>query len=80
MQGWTELFRRHILDRGESYFDEGAVIELKKTPDGYYAVVEGTEDYEVEIETEGDEIVEMYCTCPYADDGNYRPERLKVCF
>lgn len=71
MQGWTELFRRHILDRGESYFDEGAVIELKKTPDGYYAVVEGTEDYEVEIETEGDEIVEMYCTCPYADDGNY---------
>lgn len=80
MQDWKDLFRRHILKRGENYFEEGAVAELKKTPGGYYAVVEGTEDYEVEIETEGDEIVEMYCTCPYADDGNYCKHMVAVLY
>lgn len=33
-------------------------------------MVEGTEDYEVDIEMEDGRICEMYCTCPYADDGN----------
>ena len=70
MNYWKDLFREHILARGEAYYYEGAVQNLEKTEHGYHAVVEGTEDYEVDIEIEGGQICEMCCTCPYADDGN----------
>ena len=70
MNYWKDLFREHILARGELYYYDGAVQELEKTEHGYHAVVEGTEDYEVDIEMEDGQICEMYCTCPYADDGN----------
>ena len=60
----------HILARGEMYYYDGAVQDLEKTEHGYHAVVEGTEDYEVDIEMEDKQICEMYCTCPYAADGN----------
>lgn len=70
MNYWKDLFREHILARGEMYYYDGAVQDLEKTKLGYHAVVEGTEDYEVDIEMEDGRICEMYCTCPYADDGN----------
>ena len=70
MNYWKDLFREHILARGEAYYYEGAVQDLEKTEHGYHAMVEGTEDYEVDIELEDGQICEMYCTCPYADDGN----------
>lgn len=70
MRGWKELFQDHILARGEMYCCDGAVLELHKTEQGYHAVVEGTEDYEVDIEIEGGQVHEMYCSCPYAEDGN----------
>lgn len=71
MQGWKELFQEHILERGRNYFYEGAVTELEQTENGYQAVVEGTEDYDVEIEVQEEEIADMFCSCPYAADGNY---------
>ena len=70
MNYWKDLFREHILARGEMYYYDGAVQDLEKTEHGYHAVVEGTEDYEVDIEMEDGRICEMYCTCPYAADGN----------
>ena len=70
MSDWKDLFQGHILDRGESYYFDGAVLELHKTEHGYHGVVEGTEDYEVDIEMEGGRICEMYCSCPYAEGGN----------
>ena len=70
MNNWRDLFQDHILARGEMYYYDGAVQELQKTEHGYHAVVEGTEDYEVDIEMEDGQIYEMYCTCPYAEDGN----------
>ena len=51
MNNWRDLFQDHILARGEMYYYDGAVLELHKTEHGYRAVVEGTEDYEVEIES-----------------------------
>lgn len=71
MKTWQEYFLPRILERGWNYYKDGAVQSLTTTPTGYRATVSGTEDYEVEIELEGDEIAEMYCDCPYADDGNY---------
>ena len=50
IKGWKELFRSHILERGLNYYEVGAVISLEQTESGYYAIVEGTEDYQVEIE------------------------------
>ena len=70
MSDWKDLLQEHILDRGESYYFDGAVLELHKTEHGYHGVVEGTEDYEVDIEMEGGRICEMYCSCPYAEGGN----------
>ena len=70
MSDWKDLFQGHILDRGEAYYFDGAVFELHKTEHGYHAAVEGTEDYEVDIEMEGGRVCEMYCSCPYAEDGN----------
>ena len=43
---------------------------LERTEDGYAAIVEGTEEYEVEILLEGDSVEDMFCDCPYAEDGN----------
>ena len=70
MSNWKDLFQEHILARGEAYYFDGAVLELHKTEHGYHAVVEGTEDYEVDIEMEGGRVCEMYCSCPYAENGN----------
>lgn len=68
---WKNYFRPHILERGLNYYESGAVTSLEQTEDGYEAVVEGSEDYQVEIEMRGDRIEDMFCDCPYADDGNY---------
>lgn len=67
---WKHLFEPHILARGEYYYFDGAVTKLEENDNGYAAVVVGNDAYEVEIEIEGDEIVDMTCTCPYAAEGN----------
>ena len=71
MKQWKDLFRTHILERGWNYYEEGRVASLKQTPTGYTAVVEGIDDYDVEIELRDEQIYDMTCTCPYAADGNY---------
>lgn len=71
MKLWKDLFRTHILERGLNYYEEGYVTSLEQTLTGYTAVVEGTDDYDVEIEIRDDQVYDMTCTCPYAADGNY---------
>ena len=80
MSDWKDLFQEHILARGKAYYFEGAVLELHKTEHGYHAVVEGTEDYEVDIKMEGKRVCEMYCSCPYAEDGNHCKHMAAVLF
>lgn len=71
MKPWKDLFRTHIVERGLKYYEEGYVTSLEQTLTGYMAVVEGTDDYYVEIEIRDDQVYDMTCTCPYAADGNY---------
>ncbi len=71
MKPWKDLFRTHILERGLNYYEEGCVTLLEQTSTGYTAVVEGTDDYDVEIEIRADRVYDMTCTCPYAAEGNY---------
>ena len=55
-----------ILNRGKVYFEEGAVLNLEEFESGtWYAVVEGTEPYEVEIHQDKNKIHYFDCSCPY---------------
>ena len=71
LKSWECLFKTHILARGWDYYENGAVSSLERTGTGYKATVEGSYDYEVEVEIYDNEIVDMFCDCPYAEDGNY---------
>ena len=68
-KNWTSLFQRHILERGFAYFCEDAVKNLKISEETVSATVEGTDDYEVEIDLNHEMVDAMSCTCPYAEDG-----------
>ena len=58
-----------ILVRGEDYYESGAVLEIEEESTGeWIATVCGTENYEVTVSMEGNEIVAWECDCPY--DGN----------
>ena len=67
---WKSLFRPHILVCGLDYYEEGAVTSLEETENGYHAVVNGSDQYSVEIEVHDDRVHDMFCDCPYADDGH----------
>lgn len=68
---WQRFFTPTILERGHNYFLEDAVADLNFHQNSVTATVYGSDDYEVEITFQGDRIDDMYCTCPYAEDGNY---------
>ena len=68
-----------ILQRGISYYFDGAVDEIWRESDGvYHAVVDGSEPYEVdfEIDTAG-VIASHFCDCPY-DWGEYCKHEVAV--
>lgn len=66
---WQKLFAPHILERGYDYYCNEAVENLEVSMDSIRADVIGTEDYEVEISLNNEDIIDMYCSCPYADSG-----------
>ena len=66
---WKRLFKPHILERGYQYYLEGNVGDIKIADDEINAEVYGSEDYQVEIWLDNNEVDEMYCTCAYAEGG-----------
>ena len=70
MPNWKHLFKSHILDRGYDYFCENAVEAFEINNDVIKAKVCGSQDYDVEISIDGDDIADMQCSCPYADSGD----------
>ncbi|CAN5407228.1 hypothetical protein BH09BAC1_BH09BAC1_13170 [soil metagenome] len=55
-----------ILKRGYKYWQDGNVDEVEELSPGWYlAIVTGSEDYEVTIETKGNQITHHQCNCPY---------------
>lgn len=71
MKAWKDLFQPRILERGLDYYEKGQVVSLEETADGYLALVQGSEDYTVQIEINQEQVADMTCTCPYAADGKY---------
>lgn len=71
MDNWKKLFRPIILERGLDYYEMGAVTHVTAVENGFHAFVEGTRDYKVRIEIKEGEVRSLWCSCPYAEDGNY---------
>lgn len=67
---WKKLFSKTILDRGYEYYCDGAVEDFYFSDNIISAAVAGSEDYKVEIVLSENNIEDMYCSCPYASDGN----------
>ena len=67
---WYRLFRQHILDRGIEYYEDGYVTEFAYMDNSIKASVDRSDIYDVEISLDGEEVLDMYCSCPYAADGN----------
>ena len=70
MLNWQRLFDPEILQRGREYYKKNKVRSLIQDGERYYAAVEGTEEYQVEILIQDSEVTEMQCECPWAEKGN----------
>ena len=53
-----------MAERGKEYYDAHQVLMLKQTHDGWTAVIEGNETYQVLLEGH-DVITQWHCTCPF---------------
>lgn len=69
---WDDLvdwFEDRIVDRGQKYQKQGRVSDLSTTQDGnLIAWVEGTKRYATTVEITEGELLDSWCTCPYAAD------------
>ncbi len=55
-----------ILKRGLDYFKKGLVnLPEEVTPGKYEAIVEGSEDYSVQLQIKNETIIDYNCSCPY---------------
>ena len=76
-------FEQHIgetiLKRGLSYYKSGAIESVDETAIGeYFAIVSGSEHYEVEIKIKNNTITNIDCDCPY--DGGICKHAVAVIF
>lgn len=57
--------------RGESYFHDGAVLQVVERGDHYFAQVQGSDDepYQVHVHLSDEAIETWTCSCPYEWDG-----------
>ena len=63
---FEQYIEEPILKRGLSYFKNGHVHEPEEiSPGEYETIVEGTEDYTVQLTLKNGIITEYFCNCPY---------------
>lgn len=62
---FEEVIDPVILQRGRTYYLEGAVSRLQQQVLGWSAVVEGSQSYEVEVCEDESGRLSWYCSCPY---------------
>ena len=63
-------FPLEILRRGYDYYKKGKVKQIIKLKDGFIAKVNGSEEYKVKIVLNKNNICNMECSCPYAEENN----------
>lgn len=64
-QNWFKHIRREIIARGKDYYLSDRVQNLEYEDGIYTAEVDGTDLYNVEVEIDGDELINSDCDCPY---------------
>jgi hypothetical protein len=66
LNSFEQLIDETILKRGLEYFEQGYVSEFTSiATNEYQTIVEGSEDYTVNLIIENDIVVSHFCTCPY---------------
>ncbi|BCK42759.1 hypothetical protein DAT299_03230 [Streptococcus suis] len=75
-----DYFKPHIVDRGYSLFLDDAVQGLQEVGEGYYALVSGSQVYQVDIDLEHGQLVGMWCECPHAQEMNHCKHMAAVLF
>ena len=76
---WTELFAEADLARGETYYFDGAVHELRVAQDGWKAKVHGSTTYTTVIPGEASKIEQMTCDCPRFANGYFCKHLAATC-
>lgn len=63
---FEQIIDEKILQRGLAYFQDGQVREIEEVSPGVYeTVVEGSEDYNVQLTIENNVVTKYRCNCPY---------------
>jgi hypothetical protein len=66
LNSFEQLIDETILKRGLEYFEQGYVSEFTTiATNEYEAIVEGSEDYTVNLIIENNIVVSHFCTCPF---------------
>ena len=77
---WYTLFKQHILDRGIEYFEDDRVRDYNYCDNEIIARVDGTEPYDVHIWLDDENVLDMHCSCPYAEERHYCKHLAAVLF
>ena len=68
---WRNLFSSTMITRGKDYYRAGRVKKIVPEENGFRITVTGTHSYQVTIQANGMEIVDVDCTCPFAEKGYF---------
>lgn len=68
---WSELFPPHIWQRGQNYYRNGNILDIRYHGNCVTAKIEGTEIYHVSVtlNKRTNDIADFSCDCPYGEDG-----------
>lgn len=68
---WRELFPPHIWQRGQNYYLNGNILDIRYHGNCVTAEIEGTEIYNVSVtlDERTNRIEDFSCDCPYGEDG-----------
>ena len=69
---YDNLFFDKIIERGIEIYLSDKIFDIKQKDNIYTCKIEGSEIYDISIsfKKNSDEIDKMYCTCPFAQEGN----------
>ena len=68
---WSELFPPHIWQRGQTYYRDGHILNIRYHRNCITAEIEGTEIYNVSVTLDArtNRVEDFSCDCPYGEDG-----------
>ena len=63
------MFQENVIKGSEQYLRKNAVQNIMQSGNSISADVKGLDDFHVKVETSGDEIAGMECSCPLSKSG-----------